>query len=647
MTSDDPPGKVLPFARPRRVPAELDRLRTMLDDDSVTFEETDVDEGLACADAAIAQGVRGGHEAKADLLNLRACRILASGDAEAALAAFTTLIASYPSYVHAYVMRAQIHGKRGDEEAAREDLDRAVELAPTDPAGYLRRAAFYETKGDGPRALANFRRAAQLDPTSDDALHGMARRLAADGDARGATRAYAQAAQKELGDADAYKMRGFMHFVSGQDELALADYEKSVAMSPNDADALRWRGLCRLRANRCDAAIADFTRLIAMRPSDAFGFWRRGEALVRTGKPREALRDLDRAIALGDDQNGAAHFARGTALEALGDREAALLSYDVAIDRDPSNVACRLRRFQIHNEAEDWPRCQIDADALLAVAPESTVVLHAHARLCVRNDRRDDALAAYDRLIALQPGNAGAYHERARLHAGRGDTEAARADVERAFELAPDDREIRVSYGTDQHREARTDEERAAAVRLITSSVELDANNAAAWADAGRCLQRIACHHEAAAHLSRALALDPDNADYLSERARCLVNQAPPAWKDPVGYRPYIVAALADVDRAIAVAKSEDLELFSQRAGLREDLGDLEAALADHTKVIELDPDLIDGYMERARLRKLTGDMPGARLDAARVTAMEDATMEELAAFVDVSTIKRFNLDEA
>jgi hypothetical protein len=39
------------------------------------------------------------------------------------------------------------------------------------------------------------------------------------------------------------------------------------------------------------------------------------------------------------------------------------------------------------------------------------------------------------------------------------------------------------------------------------------------------------------------------------------------------------------------------------------------------------------------------GDMAGARADAAQVKVMEDAWREEVASFVDVSKVARFDLD--
>jgi tetratricopeptide (TPR) repeat protein len=412
-------------------------------------------------------------------------------------------------------------------------------------------------------------------------------------------------------------------------------------------DLLNLRAYRTLARGDAAAALAQWDALATEHPTNVAVHVMRARAHERRGDNEAAIADLDRAIEIGPDELGMAHFARGNAHQALGDLERALQSYDVAIERSPSNVGFRLRRFQIHNEAEDWLACQIDADAVLALVPDSKEVLLTHARLCARNNRRSEALADYDLLIGLDPGNADAYHERAGLHIGRGDTAAARADVARAFELNPDDPEIRASYGRDLGQAARTDEERAAAIRMIQSSAELDPENPAAWADAGRCCQMIGRHEEAVAHFTRAIELAPDDVDYYAERAQSIVSTGSAVSHDPEGRRPHLERALADVDRAIHLFDGEHFELYRRRATLREGLGDLRGALDDQRSIVALDPRFLEGYMDRARLRKLTGDMPGAVADAKRVRELEDETRANLAEFMDVSTLKRWNLDEA
>lgn len=431
MTSDDPPGRVLLFGRPRRVRADVDRLLKALDDEDVSFEESDIDEGLACAEAAIARGIDGGHALKVRLLNIRAHRALAAGDDEGALAKWTAILAAYPDFVPAYLMRARIHTKRGDNEAA----------------------------------LANLRRAAQLDPTSEEALLGLAHGLEVAGDAAGARKAYARAAEVPLDDAESLKLRGFMSFVSGRGDLALADYEAAVALSPGDADALGWRGLCRLRLGRLEGAISDFTRVIALEPANALAYRRRGEA-----------------------------------------------------------------------------------------------------------------------------------------HVGMGDCQAAHLDRVRAFEIRPDDPRICADYGRSVAMSASTDEERAAGHRHIIRSAELDPGNAAGWARAACYLRSSLAADQGVAAATRAIELDPGNPAYLRERSICLVCSAPARWIDPEGFRSRAVAALADVDRAIALSKTEDVDLLLARIRLREDLGDLAGALADAERIVQIEPNLEDGHAARARL---------------------------------------------
>src|SRR5690348_13747891 len=103
MANDDAPANVVPFGRRWRFPADLARFRAMLDDEEVAFEESDIDDGLACAEAGAAKRVPGAQEVRAELLTIRAYRTLHAGDADAALARWAEIIAEYPAHREAYV----------------------------------------------------------------------------------------------------------------------------------------------------------------------------------------------------------------------------------------------------------------------------------------------------------------------------------------------------------------------------------------------------------------------------------------------------------------------------------------------------------------------------------------------------------------
>lgn len=542
MGNDDGGARILRFGKRWTFPADLQRYRRMLDDEEAEFEDSELEDGLACAEAAIAKGVPGADAVRAELATIRGYRTHHAGDVDGALAQWAGIIERFPDHRQAYVARASALEERGEHDAAMAELNRWVERSPTDAQGYLHRAKLHASMGDAQRALANYRRATQLDGTLTEAHLEMAMLLEKMGNATGAARAYEKAAEQPCGDAEEYGMRGFMHFVSGQEELALADYENAVALDPNDADALSWRALLRSREGQVDAALADYTRLISMRPEEARYFRRRGETLLRAGKPVEALRDLDRAVALGGNEGAAAHYARGRALAALGDVDAAHAAYDTASEHDTSRLL-------------------------------------AHARALRSTQTYDDTVAAvfvYDRLVALEPGNAAVHKERSEALVGAGDTLAACESMARAFELAPDDPEIRASHGCNQAMRAKSDEERAAALALIASSVERDAHDPEAWARAASCFYRTAHGKaEAVRFISRAIELAPDVPGYIEARAYYELGAAPPAWRDPEGHAESARRALADLERALELCTDEDDEqrLREHRSELRAELG--------------------------------------------------------------------------
>jgi tetratricopeptide (TPR) repeat protein len=125
------------------------------------------------------------------------------------------------------------------------------------------------------------------------------------------------------------------------------------------------------------------------------------------------------------------------------------------------------------------------------------------------------------KIVALEPGNAIAHKERSEALVGAGDCIAASESMARAFELAPDDPEIRASHGCNQAMRAESDEERAAALALIASSVERDAHDPEAWARAAYCFYRTAHGKaEAVRFITRAIELAPDVLDYVERAAR-------------------------------------------------------------------------------------------------------------------------------
>ncbi|MGI9169234.1 MAG: tetratricopeptide repeat protein, partial [Caulobacteraceae bacterium] len=112
------------------------------------------------------------------------------------------------------------------------------------------------------------------------------------------------------------------------------------------ADGLRHPFFHRLRAlraqqeGRLDEAIADFEAAIAASPGDFATLNTLGLCLAQSGRTVEGLARLDNSIAL-NPAFAAAHFNRGSALEALGEAEGARRAYARAVEIEPGHAQAR------------------------------------------------------------------------------------------------------------------------------------------------------------------------------------------------------------------------------------------------------------------------------------------------------------------
>jgi tetratricopeptide (TPR) repeat protein len=111
-------------------------------------------------------------------------------------------------------------------------------------------------------------------------------------------------------------------------------------------------------------------------------------------------------------------FLRGTAYHALGDADAALADYDLAIRLSPTSpIAFIDRGILLTAYKQQYMLAIMDFDSALALAPDNTAALVHRAEAYAGSGDAKRALADYDRVLVLAPGNAEALAGRAALQA--------------------------------------------------------------------------------------------------------------------------------------------------------------------------------------------------------------------------------------
>ena len=78
-----------------------------------------------------------------------------------------------------------------------------------------------------------------------------------------------------------------------------------------------------------------------------------------------------------------------------------------------------------------------------------------------------------------------------------------------------------------------------------------------------------------------------------------------------------------------AEPKAEDFLAYYDSALKKMEQGDLQGALVDSNKVIELQPESIKGYWSRAEVFQRTGDLDGAMADYTKILGMNFDGMED------------------
>lgn len=265
---------------------------------------------------------------------------------------------------------------------------------------------------------------------------------------------------------------------------------------------------------------------------------------------------------------------------------------------------------------------------------------HSNRGLALRSlERFEDALASYDRAIALMPHYAAAHYNRGNVLQDLKRFEEALESYDRAIAIKPDHAEAHFSRGNALHElgrfmEALASHDRAIAVR---------SDYAEAYFNRGNALHDLKRLEEALASHDRAIALRPEYAEAHSNRGNTLrelkrLDDAVTSYDRAIAIDPGCVAAyanrgvalqelqrfdeaLASYDRAI-VLRPAYAEAWYNRGNTLEELKRLDEALESHNHAIALRSDFAEAVSKAIKTRQLACDWHRAESDIAQLRAM-------------------------
>jgi tetratricopeptide (TPR) repeat protein len=399
--------------------------------------------------------------------------------------------------------------------------------------------------GDWAGALMEFERAYRYHQTSPEILVRYAEALMKTGRTAEAEKFAMRATEEDSSTADAHLI--LAEIALGRNDLPSADRHLSrrLQWKPDDLESRLRLGFIRESLNDLEGVVAAFEGYPSLRPGAATAHFHRGVALVRLKKLDEARRAFRDALR---ETPGYVEAAENIAIleEELDDDSAAIAAWDAVLKIDPERTEALRRKLMLLMNLERFGEAIADLERLLAHVPDKTGALR---RLLVQTaiQTGDYATAARSLLqLAHRNGTETGYLETALVAAQAGsETDVLVASLDGAYRLRPragiglmlvralsttgqDSRALHLletmaiahpeettvlwNLAIAHHKAANE----TRAVEIFIELIEKDPMNASAlnyvgytWAERGIHLDR------AEEYIRRAIALDPENAEYI------------------------------------------------------------------------------------------------------------------------------------
>lgn len=278
-----------------------------------------------------------------------------------------------------------------------------------------------------------------------------------------------------------------------------------------------------------------------------------------------------RGASMENTQLAKIYVIRASVLQENGDLELAIKDLNTAVTLDRTSARPWIGLGNLYAAMGDYSRALENYDRAMKFAPDDPVVYDNRGTALERLGRHDEALTALNRAIRLDPNDSAAYSNRATVYRASKREDLAIADLTQVI---------------------RTEPSNAQAYYDRATAYELSGEIGKAMADYRETVRRIPSYAPASAALGRLDSKDDPQLALAEFGAAIRLDPKSPALRA----RALLYLALAqperalpDLDRVIG-NNGADAIAWANRGVAKSRLGDLEGAIADCTRALELAP---------------------------------------------------------
>jgi tetratricopeptide (TPR) repeat protein len=201
-------------------------------------------------------------------------------------------------------------------------------------------------------------------------------------------------------NASLYHERAYIYLRLGDFEKAMNDANRSISLDPDFAGYYYTKGEIFFAEYKADSAKAQYEKALSLKPD----YW---DAELKIGKMYMYLKNWEIAIkhinnALKIEPSiPEAYFMKGEIYEELGDSSKAASSFQTATEQNPDYYEAYIRLGLLYAGARNMLALDYYNTAL-TLRPESVEALYNKAIFCQNNGLYDQALATYDKILAIK-----------------------------------------------------------------------------------------------------------------------------------------------------------------------------------------------------------------------------------------------------
>lgn len=309
-------------------------------------------------------------------------------------------------------------------------------------------------------------------------------------------------------------------------------------------------------------------------------------------------------------------LASGKAKAHAADHVGAIRDFDMAIKFDPTDAAAYFERAKSKRELKDergFQRDLADGEAMMRRLDEG---LKAHDEACAAYDGDDykSAVKHFNRCLSLTPSLTSAYYWRGLSKRFLEDFAGAIDDFTKCIEA--NDSQKADSFHARGTIKQRILSDKAGARRDYCEAIALNPNNAAYYDSRAS----VSDDYDGLRDLDRAVELDPKNGQIYFARA-----------VKKYGMQD-IPGAIRDVDQFINLEPVDGRfgmsDAYSLRGTLHLAAYEVQEAVSDYSKAIQLDPSCSRAFVDRGMAKVQLGDHRGAIEDLTQAISLDPSNAE-------------------